>query len=207
MESCGFSLQINVATWERQIKVFDTYVASKTKIAADQERVFIQAIGKRKRQLEDPAANLFDAQQCVAQDIAKETTASGLRIRLQAAECSQQASSDDSRGPTGQHRLYGTVDGHWSSLGVGLFASSKENLAKYKPEFVKVLKTLRHLCPIEFLPLKTEAKAELAGQDNRSGDPCHWHWSGAWFLGTNANSRFKRGKASGGQTHLKAQRA
>jgi hypothetical protein len=164
VKDCGFTLTVNVAIWERQTRLRDAYVASKTKISADQERVYIQAIVGRKSQLEDPAANLFDAQQCAAKDIGKEATASGLRIRLQAAECSQQASSDDSRSLTGQHRLYGTVDGHWSALGVGLFASNKNDLAKFKPEFVQILKTLRHQCPIEFLPLKTGAAAELAHQ-------------------------------------------
>lgn len=165
MEDCGFALKINVAKWERQTKLFDTYLASKTKNHADKERVFIQAIGRRKTHLGDPAANLFDAKNCVAQELGNETTASGLRIRLQEVDCSHQSfATDSSHSPTEQHRLYGTVDGHWSSLGAGLFASSKEDVAKYKPELVQILKTLKHLCPFEFLPLKTGATAELEAQ-------------------------------------------
>ena len=64
MESCGFSLQINVATWERQIKVFDTYVASKTKIAADllsyYRENFPQVFNSERVRLDKSVAGVLD---------------------------------------------------------------------------------------------------------------------------------------------------
>lgn len=169
---CGFAGKINTVNWRPLNKFENTYVPNESSLAGilkseGQESVYLKFSKARRTHLTDPLAPLFDAKRCVAQDIGEEITASGLRVRLHSVECSEDPPQAALQ-PPGRHQLYGTFYGHWESMGAGLFAKDKEELAKYRPALTKILKTLEQRCPFEFSPLPTEEQAQKAAE--KAGD-------------------------------------
>jgi hypothetical protein len=149
-EMCQYTVELPSGDWERTSRFIDTYRSLDSVKRGESSEVHLQFLGTRSSGETQPRT-LFDAGACSAQDVATDTTPSGLTVLYQAVQCPAGQSSA-LRGPAGSQRLYATVKGRWISLGAALYGTNKDSLLKRRPQLAEILRSFKHQCDFEFRP-------------------------------------------------------